>query len=88
MNTPDDATRPINLGNPHEFTIRELAELVIEETGSSSKLESNPLPVNDPRRRQPDIQLAREKLGWAGVELNEGLEATVRYFDQLLKDRG
>lgn len=86
MNTGDDVTGPINLGNPNEFTIKELAESVIDATGSSSKLLFKPLPTDDPRQRQPDIQRAKEKLDWTPrVELKEGLEATVRYFDQLLK---
>lgn len=88
METSKDVTGPINLGNPREFTIRELAERIIEITGTSSKLELNPLPIDDPQQRKPDIQLAREKLGWVPrIELKEGLEETVRYFDQLLKMR-
>lgn len=76
---------PINLGNPNEFTIRQLAETVIELTGSSSRLVFRPLPADDPLQRQPDITLAREKLGWEPtVQLEEGLTRTIRYFDQLL----
>ncbi|MEX0885437.1 MAG: UDP-glucuronic acid decarboxylase family protein [Phycisphaeraceae bacterium] len=72
---------PVNLGNPHEFTIRELAELVIEMTGSKSKLVHMPLPEDDPTQRRPDITLAGEKLGWhPRVELREGLAKTIEYF--------
>ncbi len=79
-------TGPVNLGNPGEFTIKELAELVIELTGSSSSLEYRPLPENDPTRRQPNITLAQEKLGWTpSVPLREGLKTTIEYFDTLLK---
>ncbi|HPO15188.1 MAG TPA: SDR family oxidoreductase [Candidatus Hydrogenedentes bacterium] len=79
-------TGPVNLGNPGEFTIKELAEQVIELTGSSSTLEYRPLPENDPTRRQPNITLAQEKLGWApSVPLREGLKTTIDYFDTLLK---
>jgi UDP-glucuronate decarboxylase len=81
MNTADDVTGPINLGNPREFTILELANQVIELTGSRSKLIFKPLPADDPRQRQPDITLAKKLLGWAPrIELGEGLENTVRYF--------
>ena len=76
---------PINLGNPNEFTIRQLAELVIELTGSSSTLVNRPLPADDPLQRQPDISLAKEKLGWQpAVPLKEGLRHTIAYFDELL----
>ncbi len=64
MNAPDDLVGPVNLGNPNEFTIRQLAELVLELTGSRSRLVYLPLPTDDPTRRQPDITLAREKLAW------------------------
>ena len=81
MNSPDDITGPINIGNPREFTILELANRVIELTGSRSKLVFNPLPADDPRQRRPDITLAQELLGWAPrIELREGLENTVHYF--------
>jgi UDP-glucuronate decarboxylase len=77
---------PVNLGNPGEFTITELAEQVINLTGSSSKLVRAPLPADDPQQRQPDISLAREKLQWQPkVQLREGLQKTIAYFDQLLK---
>jgi UDP-glucuronate decarboxylase len=81
MNTPDEFTGPINIGNPKEFTMLELAELVLNLTGSKSKLVFKPLPSDDPRQRQPDISLAREVLGWSPTtELEQGLERTIRYF--------
>jgi UDP-glucuronate decarboxylase len=87
MDSGDDVTGPINLGNPIEFTIRQLAEQVIRLTDSRSSIENRPLPTDDPRQRQPDIRLARETLGWAPtVELSEGLQSTVRYFEQLLRE--
>ncbi|QYY35620.1 UDP-glucuronic acid decarboxylase family protein [Ruficoccus sp. ZRK36] len=86
MNNDQDFTGPCNIGNPGEFTIRELAEKVIELTGSSSKLVFEPLPSDDPKQRKPDITLAREKLGWEPtVALEEGLKKTIAYFDDLLK---
>jgi UDP-glucuronate decarboxylase len=88
MNSPDDVTGPINLGNPGEFTVRELAELVVELTGTRSKIIYRPLPADDPRRRQPNIEQAREKLGWQPtVPLREGLEKTIAYFDGYLSDQ-
>ncbi len=82
----DDFTGPVNLGNPGEFTIKQLAEAVIEQTGSSSELVYRPLPQNDPTRRQPNISLAKEKLGWEPtIALREGLEETIAYFDKVLK---
>jgi UDP-glucuronate decarboxylase len=85
MNSPDDLIGPMNLGNPVEFTIMQLARKVIELTGSKSKIIHDPLPADDPVRRKPDISLAREKLGWAPViELEEGLKKTVAYFDKVL----
>jgi UDP-glucuronate decarboxylase len=81
MNTPDEFTGPINIGNPKEFTMLELAELVLNLTGSKSKLVFKPLPSDDPRQRQPDISLAREVLAWSPTtELAQGLERTIRYF--------
>jgi UDP-glucuronate decarboxylase len=81
MNASDDVIGPINLGNPGEFTIRELAELVIELTGSKSKLVKRPLPADDPTRRRPDISLAKKHLGWQPtVPLREGLTQTIRWF--------
>jgi UDP-glucuronate decarboxylase len=85
MDTPDDFTGPINIGNPNEFTIRELAERVIAQTGSSSTLTFAPLPSDDPRQRQPDIALARSVLDWAPrTELDEGLQKTIAYFRRLV----
>ncbi|MEM6535178.1 MAG: UDP-glucuronic acid decarboxylase family protein [Pseudomonadota bacterium] len=86
MNSPSDVTGPINLGNPYEMTIRELAEAVIDLTGSSSKLTNLPLPQDDPKQRQPNITKAKADLGWEPkVVLRDGLEKTVAYFDQILK---
>jgi UDP-glucuronate decarboxylase len=86
MNTHDNLTGPINLGNPNEFTIRQLAEIVIELTGSRSELTFLPLPSDDPRQRQPDISLAREKLDWEpDTVLRDGLVSTIKYFDGLLQ---
>jgi len=88
MSSPKDVTGPVNLGNPDEFTIRELAELTIELTGSKSKLVNMELPQDDPRQRQPDISIAREKLGWGPkIKLANGLKHTIAYFDALLSDR-
>ncbi|WP_424374301.1 UDP-glucuronic acid decarboxylase family protein [Methylocystis silviterrae] len=85
MNSPSDLTGPVNLGNQSEFTIRQLAEKVIEMTGSRSELISKPLPADDPRQRQPDISLATQKLGWQpATPLAEGLERTIAYFRTLL----
>jgi UDP-glucuronate decarboxylase len=87
MASPKDVTGPINLGNPTEFTIRELAELVIELTGSRSKLVHRELPQDDPRQRQPDITRARNVLGWQPkVPLKDGLVQTIAYFDALLSE--
>ncbi len=81
MATGDDFIGPVNLGNPGEFTIRELAEKTLKMIGSKSKLINEPLPEDDPRQRQPDITLAKEKLGWEPViTLDEGLEKTIEYF--------
>ncbi|MBW7863721.1 MAG: SDR family oxidoreductase [Candidatus Hydrogenedentes bacterium] len=86
MMDTDGFTGPVNLGNPGEFTILQLAELVIEMTGSRSTLDYRPLPTNDPTRRRPDISVARGKLNWEPViPLREGLENTIAYFDALLK---
>jgi UDP-glucuronate decarboxylase len=88
MATADDFTGPVNLGNPGEFTIRQLAETVIEMTGSRSQLEFRALPEDDPRQRQPDIGLAKEQLGWTPtVPLRDGLKPTIAYFDRLLAGR-
>lgn len=81
MATPHDVTGPINLGNPNEFTIRELAEQVIDLTGCASKLVNEPLPEDDPQRRRPDISLAKKTLDWEPhVKLVDGLRATIEYF--------
>ncbi len=80
-----DITGPCNIGNPNEFTIAELAELVIEVTGSTSEIVHEPLPVDDPTQRQPDISLARSALGWEpAVQLREGLQRTAAYFAAVL----
>lgn len=85
MQTADDVTGPINLGNPNEHTIAELAEKIVELTGSRSELKYLPLPQDDPKRRRPDIGLAASTLGWQPtVELDEGLRRTIEYFDALL----
>jgi UDP-glucuronate decarboxylase len=89
MNSPENITGPINIGNPNEFTIRELAEKVIEITGSKSKIVERPLPEDDPKQRQPNIDLAEKLLGWRPtVNLNEGLKRTVAYFEALLREHG
>lgn len=85
MNSDDSVTGPINIGNPDEFTIRQLAEKVIELTGSSSQLVLKPLPSDDPTQRRPDISKARELLDWEpSIKLEEGLRMTIQYFDSLL----
>jgi UDP-glucuronate decarboxylase len=89
MDTDPEVTGPVNLGNPGEFTIRELAELVIELTGSRSKLVRKPLPEDDPRQRQPDITKAKKLLGWQPkVKLRQGLEKTIPYFEGVIRARG
>ena len=83
----DELTGPVNIGNPGEFTILELAEKVIAHTGSQSKIIHEPLPSDDPKQRQPDITIAREKLDWEPkVSLDEGLKPTIEYFDKLLSE--
>jgi UDP-glucuronate decarboxylase len=87
MDSADDITGPVNLGNPGEFTIRQLAELAIKLTNSKSKLVELPLPQDDPRQRKPDITLAKSKLDWdPTIKLEDGLKRTIKYFDQLLSD--
>jgi UDP-glucuronate decarboxylase len=87
MGTSDDVTGPINLGNPVEMTVADLARRVIELTGSRSKIEFRPLPVDDPTQRCPDITAAKETLGWEPhVALNAGLQRTIAYFDALLRE--
>ena len=88
MEAPREVTGPINLGNPHEFTIRELALLVIELTGTRSRLIHAPLPSDDPRQRRPDIARAEQILDWhPRIELREGLQRTIAYFDAVLGRR-
>jgi len=85
MDAPKEVTGPLNLGNPKEMTIRELAEQVIQMTGAKSKLEEKPLPGDDPTQRCPDIGLAKKQLGWEpAVTLEDGLEKTIRYFKETL----
>ena len=87
MGSPDDVTGPINLGNPSKFSIRELAELVVALTASRSQIEHRPLPMDDPRQRQPDISRAQKTLGWEPrIRLEEGLQKTVAYFEELLSE--
>jgi len=86
MQTGDDITGPINIGNPNEVSIRELAQLIIEMTGSSARLVHRPLPQDDPRQRQPDISRAQEHLGWKpSTPLRAGLARTIAYFEELLR---
>ena len=88
MDTPDEVTGPINIGNPHESSVRELAELIISLTGSASTLVYRPLPQDDPMQRCPDITLARQLLAWEPtVDLQTGLMRTIEYFDALLAGR-
>jgi len=85
----EDAHRPVNLGNPRESTIRDLVDLVIELTGTTSEVVEHPLPQDDPRKRCPDISRAREVLGWSPLtDLEDGMEATVRYFCERLYPNG
>jgi len=89
MDSPEGVTGPINLGNPGEFTIKELAEQVIDLTGSTSNMVHKPLPQDDPRQRQPDIRRAADQLNWAPkVALRDGLTRTIDYFDGLLARMG
>jgi UDP-glucuronate decarboxylase len=86
MATPDEVTGPINLGNPAEMTVKELAERVVALTASRSRIEYRRLPEDDPKQRQPDIARARSTLGWApSTPLEAGLAKTVAYFDALLR---
>jgi len=87
METNDDFTGPVNLGNPGEFTILELARKVVEMTGSKSEIVFQELPSDDPQQRRPDISLAKAKLGWEPqIKLDDGLKPTIDYFDRLLSD--
>jgi UDP-glucuronate decarboxylase len=86
MESPDEFIGPVNLGNPVEFSILELAEKLIHLTGSKSKIVFKPLPSDDPRQRQPDISLAKEKLGWnPTIPLEDGLVKTIEYFTEMVK---
>ena len=86
METPDNIAGPMNLGNPGEFSIKSLAEIVIDMVGSGSKLVYKQLPSDDPKQRQPDINFAKKELGWEPtVELRDGLVKTIHYFDEYLK---
>jgi UDP-glucuronate decarboxylase len=85
MNNTEGFIGPLNLGNPREFTILELAERVIHLTGSHSKIVFKPLPADDPTQRRPNIELARQKLGWQPtIELEQGLERTIAYFKNFI----
>lgn len=87
MGTEETVTGPINTGNPDEFTIRQLADLVIEMVNSGSSIIYRDLPIDDPRQRRPDITRARELLGWSPtIQLREGLSRTIAYFDNLLSE--
>ncbi len=87
MESAEDFVGPVNLGNPHEVTIRELAETIVDMTGSASKLDNRPRPEDDPQRRCPNISLAQDKLGWQpSTSLKDGLKATIEYFDALLRE--
>jgi UDP-glucuronate decarboxylase len=86
MEGPDEFFGPVNMGNPHEFTILELAKMAIRLTGSKSKIIFEPLPADDPTQRKPDISLAESKLGWKpAVALEQGLLKTIKYFIEALK---
>jgi UDP-glucuronate decarboxylase len=87
MNTADEVTGPINIGSPNEFTILELASMVVELTASRSRIVHRPLPQDDPRQRRPDISKANDVLGWApDTALRDGLMRTIAYFEELLRD--
>jgi UDP-glucuronate decarboxylase len=89
MATTDEITGPVNIGNPSEFSILELASTVIDLSGSRSRVTHRPLPQDDPRQRQPDISQAKQLLSWAPrTPLKEGLRKTIAYFQDLLKDKG
>jgi UDP-glucuronate decarboxylase len=86
MGSEDALCGPINLGNPSEFTILQLAEKVLDLVGGTSRIVRRPLPMDDPRQRKPDISMAQERLSWEPrVDLDQGLSKTIRYFDDLLK---
>ena len=89
MNSPEDVTGPINLGNPGEFTMLELADRVLAKCNSRSKLVFKPIPIDDPTRRRPDITKAQTVLGWSPtIALDQGLDQTIAYFDALLRAQG
>ncbi|HMF22787.1 MAG TPA: NAD-dependent epimerase/dehydratase family protein, partial [Pseudolabrys sp.] len=89
MSTPEVVTGPINIGNPGEFSIKELASLVVELTGTRSRIVHKGSPADDPRQRRPDISKAQEILSWAPrTQLRDGLIGTIAYFDELLTDKG
>jgi UDP-glucuronate decarboxylase len=89
MDSPDSVTGPINLGNPHEQTIRSLAEAIVELTGSRAKIVFRPLPTDDPKQRRPDITRAKAQLGWhPSTQIEEGLKRTIAYFDGMLSKDG
>jgi len=88
MASDESVTGPINIGNPNEFTILELANIIIEMVGAGSKIVRRPLPENDPRQRQPNISLAKKQLGWEPrTQLKEGLARTIAYFEKLLAEK-
>jgi len=88
MNTPDKVTGPVNLGNPEEYTILELAEKILSLTGSKSRVRFEPIPQDDPQKRRPDISLAKKLFRWSPqVTLEEGLRKTIDYFDDLLSSK-
>jgi UDP-glucuronate decarboxylase len=89
MKTADDVTGPINIGNPEEYSVRDLAAITIDLVGSQSRIVRRPLPEDDPRQRQPDISRARALLNWTPrTPLKEGLTRTIAYFEQLLREPG
>ena len=86
MNSADEFYGPVNIGNPGEFTILQLAQIIIKLTKSNSKIEFQPLPSDDPAQRKPDISLAQDKLGWSPkIDLENGLISTIGYFRDVLK---
>jgi len=89
MASPEDVTGPINLGNPNEYSMVQLATAIIDLTGSKSKIVHRSIPQDDPRQRQPDISKAQEILGWSPIcQLREGMQRTIDYFEDLLKEPG
>jgi UDP-glucuronate decarboxylase len=88
METPDEFTGPVNIGNPAEMTIKQLAEKIVQLTASRSEIVFKALPHDDPRQREPDISLARQALNWnPKISLEDGLLKTIDYFERLLKTR-